>query len=107
MPNIIFAAFSGDEQTIDVGAGYSLMEGALWNGVEGIDADCGGACACATCHVLIAPKWFYLLPPASDVERDMIDALAHRTPTSRLSFQYQVTDAIAGMRAMLPGTRER
>ena len=73
MPKIIFKDSKGESKTIEVENGLSVMEGAIQNDIPGIDADCGGSMACATCHVYVEEKWFNKIPKAEDAEEDMID----------------------------------
>ena len=73
MPKITYKDSSGRSKTIDVENGLTVMEGAIQNEIPGIDADCGGSMACATCHVYVEEKWFNKLPKAEDAEVDMID----------------------------------
>jgi 2Fe-2S ferredoxin len=87
---------------VEVAAGWSVMEGAVKNLVPGIDADCGGACACATCHVHVDPAWAGKLPPKQDMEETMLDFAQELEPTSRLSCQIKVTQALDGLIVRLP-----
>ena len=73
MPKITYVESNGDTHTVDVRDGLSVMEGAVENLVPGIVADCGGACACATCHVYVDEAWYSRLPPVQDLEADMLD----------------------------------
>src|SRR5881392_3318733 len=73
MPKIKYVEHSGKEHEVEVPVGWSVMEGAVKNLIPGIDADCGGACACATCHVYVDPAWTGKLPPKSDMEETMLD----------------------------------
>ena len=73
MPKITYIESSGNSKTIEVQKGLSVMEGAIQNNISGIDADCGGGMACATCHVYVKEEWFNKLPKAEDGEEDMID----------------------------------
>ncbi len=73
MPKITYKDFQGQKKTIEVDNGLSVMEGAIQNDIPGIDADCGGSMACATCHVYVEEKWFNKLEKAEDAEVDMID----------------------------------
>ena len=81
---------------MDIAVGWSLMEGAVKNRVPGIDADCGGACACATCHVYVDPAWVAALPAKSDMEEAMLDFALVTAPNSRLSCQIRVTSDMDG-----------
>lgn len=102
MPNIKFIQFDGSERRIDVKSGFSLMEGAIWQDVDGIEAQCGGALSCATCHVIIDPHWASRLTPASDNEKDMLSGIDGRQATSRLSCQIKVTDDLEGLVVTVP-----
>ena len=73
MPKVTYIEHNGTAHTVDVEKGLSIMEGAIQNGVPGIDADCGGACACATCHVYVKEEWLDKLSEQSDSEKDMLD----------------------------------
>ena len=73
MPKITYIDSTGSQKTIDVANGLSVMEGAVQNNIPGIDADCGGGMACATCHVYVKEEWFNKLPKTEDAEQDMID----------------------------------
>ncbi len=103
MACVKFIEFNGTEHGVRVEAGISLMEAARTNNVPGILADCGGACACATCHVMVEPEWLPLLPEISAEEDSMLEfGLEERTATSRLSCQIPVTDALDGIVVRLP-----
>ncbi len=102
MPKVKFIAHDGKEYLIEIPAGWSVMEGAVRNSVPGIDADCGGACACATCHVYVDPAWAAALPPKSDMEEAMLDFAQVTAPTSRLSCQLKVTKDLDGLVVRLP-----
>ena len=86
MPKVTYIAHDGTRTEIDVPAGWSVMEGAIQNDINGIVAECGGGCACATCHVFVDETWMDRLDPAGDMENDMLECTAvERTPRSRLS----------------------
>ena len=103
MAKVTFITHDGQEHTVDIALGWSLMEGAVKNRVPGIDADCGGACACATCHVYVDPKWLPALPPKSDMEEAMLDFAAMAgAPNSRLSCQIRITEELDGMIVTIP-----
>jgi len=103
MPKITYIANGTDEgQTFEVSSGTSVMEGARQNGVKGIHGDCGGACACSTCHVMLNEEWFKKIGPADEIEEEML-AFAHSpTPLSRLSCQIVVTDDLDGLCVFMP-----
>ena len=102
MPKITYIEHNGSEHVIDVKSGLSVMEGAVKNNIPGIDADCGGACACATCHVYVADDWAERVGKASQMEEDMLDFAFEVRPTSRLSCQIKVTDALDGLVVTTP-----
>ena len=102
MPTITYVEHSGQAYALEIAVGLSVMEGAVKNSVPGIDADCGGACACATCHVYVDPAWLGALPTKSATEEQMLDYADGARPTSRLSCQIKVTAALDGLRVDLP-----
>ena len=93
---------TGKAHTVEVPEGWSLMEGAVKNLIPGIDADCGGACACATCHVYVAPGWQAKLPPKTDMEETMLDFAPDVEPNSRLSCQLRMCAELDGIVLNLP-----
>jgi 2Fe-2S ferredoxin len=105
MPKITYIEQNGKERTVEVPNGWTVMEGAVKNRVPGIDADCGGACACATCHVYIDPAWLPKLPPRQDMESQMLDFAIEVKPNSRLSCQIKVTAALDGLVVRTPKTQ--
>ena len=102
MPKITFIEHDGTEHAVDVASGLSVMEGAVKNSVPGIDADCGGACACATCHVYVDPAWVDKTGTREDMEETMLEFAVEVEDTSRLSCQIQVTDELDGLVVRLP-----
>ena len=102
MAKIIYNDFKGNSKTVEVENGLSLMEGAIQNEIPGIDADCGGAMACATCHVYIKDEWFNKIPKAEDAEIDMIDMAYEPKKNSRLSCQIIVNDELDGIEVTTP-----
>jgi ferredoxin, 2Fe-2S len=102
MPKIKYIEHSGKEHVIDVPEGWSVMEGAVKNLVPGIDADCGGACACATCHVYVGEEWLPKLSPKEDMEETMLDFAQDLEPNSRLSCQLKVTKELDGLTVKMP-----
>ena len=102
MTKITYKDYQGNSKTIDVNNGLSVMEGAIQNEIPGIDADCGGAMACATCHVYVEEKWFNKIPKADDAEIDMIDMAFEPKKNSRLSCQLVVTDELNGLVVTTP-----
>jgi len=97
MPKIKYIAFDGEETEVDAGEGLSVMQAAVNNGVNGIVAECGGACSCATCHVHVEQEWFDKLPEAQDMEKEMLDFVTNPQATSRLSCQIKVTAELDGL----------
>ena len=102
MPKITYIDSSGNKKTIEVNKGLSVMEGAIQNNIPGIDADCGGGMACATCHVYVKDEWFNKLDKAEDSEQDMIDMAFEPKKNSRLSCQIVVTDELDGLVVTTP-----
>lgn len=105
MPKVTFIQPDGSSQTIDIPVGLSVMEGAIKNNIRGIDADCGGACACATCHVYVDAEWFKKLVPREDIETTMLDFAIDPEETSRLSCQIKMTEAMDGLVVRVPKTQ--
>jgi len=97
MPKIIYLTPDGTRHEVDVEKGYSVMEGAINNDIEGIIAECGGACACATCHSYIDDAWVDKLPDKDDMEDSMLDAAFERKANSRLTCQIEVSDDLDGL----------
>jgi 2Fe-2S ferredoxin len=102
MPKITYIENNGAEHVIDVKSGLSVMEGAVKNNIPGIDADCGGACACATCHVYVDAAWVDKTGAKSAMEESMLDFAEGVEPNSRLSCQIKVTDALDGLVVRMP-----
>ena len=102
MPKITYIENGGKEHKIDVPNGLTVMEGAVQNDIPGIDADCGGSMACATCHVYVEDKWFDKIPKAEDAEIDMIDMAFEPKKNSRLSCQIIVNEELDGLEVTTP-----
>ena len=102
MPKITYIEHDGKIHTIEVASGLSVMEGAVQNNIPGIDADCGGSIACATCHVYVKEEWFNKLPKKEDGEEDMLDMAFEPKKNSRLSCQLMVSDQLDGLVVNLP-----
>lgn len=102
MPKITFVDHQGTEMTVDAGIGQSVMEAATQNLVPGIDADCGGACACATCHVYVDKQWINKLSEPEDIEKSMLDFAEGVRENSRLSCQITVTNELDGLHVTTP-----
>jgi len=97
MPKISFIDSSGNAAEVDAKAGLTLMEIAVDNNITGIVAECGGACACATCHAYIDDAWLAKLPVMDDMEDAMLDSALDRRPNSRLSCQIEISDDLDGL----------
>ena len=102
MPKITYIEHNGTEHVIDVPNGWSVMEGAVQNNIDGIDADCGGCMSCATCHVYVDPEWAERTGEPDAMEDGMLDCVLDRQATSRLSCQIQVSDDIDGLVVRIP-----
>ena len=103
MPRITYIEHNGTAHVVDVPVGLTVMEGARDNGIPGIEADCGGACACSTCHVYVDPAWVDKLPPRDAMEADMLDFAWNPDPVrSRLTCQLKVSDALDGLVVQMP-----
>ena len=102
MPKITYKDFQGNSKTIEVENGLTVMEGAIQNNIPGIDADCGGSMACATCHVYVEEQWINKLPKAEEAEVDMIDMAYDPKKNSRLSCQLIVTNELDGLIVTTP-----
>ena len=97
MPKIIFIESDGARHEVEVENGYSVMEAAINNDIDGIVAECGGACACATCHSYVDEAWLDKVPPMDDMEDSMLDAAFERKDNSRLTCQIEVNDKLDGL----------
>jgi 2Fe-2S ferredoxin len=102
MAKITYIEFNGTEHVVDVKNGLSVMEGAVKNNIPGIDADCGGACACATCHVYVDPAWIDKTGSQSAMEESMLDFAENVEDNSRLSCQIKVSDELDGLVVRMP-----
>jgi 2Fe-2S ferredoxin len=103
MGRVTYIEFDGTPHSVEVAEGVSLMEGAVSNGVPGIDADCGGSCACATCHVHVDAAWTEVVgPPASEAEVELLQLAPEVRPDSRLSCQIRMREALDGVVLHLP-----
>lgn len=103
MAKITYVEHNGTEHVVDVPNGLTVMEGARDNGIPGIEADCGGACACSTCHVYVHADWAGKLPKIDAMEEDMLDFAYEPKPgLSRLTCQLKVTDALDGLIVQMP-----
>ncbi|CAN5514325.1 2Fe-2S iron-sulfur cluster-binding protein [soil metagenome] len=106
MPTIHYILKDGTSRDVDAKSGASVMETAIRHNIRGIDAECGGSCACATCHVYVDDSFIDLLPPPDDMESEMLDMVAaERLPGSRLSCQLTVTAELDGLKVRVPETQ--
>lgn len=97
MPKVLFNSITSQKKEIEVSEGFTLMEAAVDNDVDGVLAECGGSCACATCHVYIADEWLSKLKPMEEMEEAMLDSAIDRRTNSRLSCQIELTDELDGL----------
>ena len=102
MAKITYIEHNEKSHTVDVSNGLTVMEGAIQNNIPGIDADCGGSCACATCHVYVDEKWFSKLSNKEDSEKDMLDVAFEPNSFSRLSCQIMISDELDGLVVKMP-----
>ena len=103
MAKITYVEYGGTEHVVEVPNGLTVMEGARDNGIPGIEADCGGACACSTCHVYVDPAWVDRLPARDAMEADMLDFAYQPDPVrSRLTCQIKVTADLDGLVVHMP-----
>jgi len=102
MGYITFIEHNGTQHTVDIEEGKSLMETAMDNGIPGIDADCGGACACGTCHVIVDNNWIGTTGSFTEDENQMLDMNPEKVDTSRLSCQIPMSETMGGMVIRLP-----
>lgn len=103
MPTVYFETLDGDVVAVNADQGDILMEVARAEGIDGIDAECGGGCACATCHVHVDVAWMDTVGEAPELEREMIEFDGAVAPTSRLSCQIEVTEAMEGLKVKVVG----
>ena len=102
MAKITYIEHNGKSHKVNIPNGLSVMEGAVQNNIPGIDADCGGSCACATCHVYVDEEWFNKLPKKEITEEDMLDMAYEPKKFSRLTCQITVTDELDGLVVKMP-----
>ena len=102
MAKITYIGFDGTKYDVDAEDGSTVMEAAIKNGVPGIEAECGGACACATCHVYVDDNWASKTGEPEPMEEDMLDFAYDVRPTSRLSCQIRVSDELDGLIVTVP-----
>jgi 2Fe-2S ferredoxin len=97
LPKISYIETDGTRKDVDAKIGQSVMEAAIRSGVEGLAAECGGACSCATCHVYVSDEWIGRVPPASEIELEMLEIAENLRPNSRLSCQIMTTAELDGL----------
>ena len=102
MAKITYIEFDGGEHVVDVPSGFSVMEGAVNNNIPGIEAECGGMCSCATCHVYVDPAWSEATGFPDNIEQGMLESVLDLQETSRLSCQIEVGDEIDGLIVRMP-----
>ncbi len=102
MAKITYIEFNGAEHPVDASDRFSVMEGAVKNNVPGIDADCGGQCACGTCHVYVDPAWLEKTGERTEMEKAMLEFVENVQPNSRLSCQIKVSDKLDGLVVRMP-----
>ena len=102
MVQITYVEHDGTEHVVDSQTGVSLMQAAIDNLVTGIDADCGGECSCATCHVMVNENWLEKVGPPGEMEESMLDLNPERQENSRLSCQVEVSEELDGLRVSMP-----
>ncbi|WP_316860062.1 2Fe-2S iron-sulfur cluster-binding protein [uncultured Cohaesibacter sp.] len=102
MPKVTYIAFDGTKYEVEAKTGSTVMETAIKNGIPGIEAECGGACSCATCHVYVDPQWTAVTGEPSAMEEDMLDFAQDANETSRLSCQIKIDDNLDGLIIRIP-----
>ena len=102
MAKITYITHNDEKHTVEVQNGLTVMEGAVQNDIPGIDADCGGGMACATCHVYVNDGWFDRIPPKEDGEEDMLDMAFEPKKNSRLSCQIIISEELDGLIVNIP-----
>ena len=102
MAKITYIEHNGKSHVVEVPNELSIMEGAVQNNIPGIDADCGGSCACATCHIYVDDKWFDKLKTKDEAEQDMLDMAFEPNKFSRLSCQISVSNELDGLAIKIP-----
>lgn len=106
MPTIHYILKDGSTRSVQAKAGASVMETAIQNNIRGIDAECGGSCSCATCHVYVDDAFVARLTPPDEMEQELLEGVAsERTPASRLSCQLTVTAELDGLTVRVPETQ--
>lgn len=106
MAKITFQHHDGSQSIVEVPAGGTVMTAAVANLVPGIVGDCGGACACATCHVIVSSPWLERLEPADELELSMLDIVNERAPGSRLACQIKISEQLDGLQVRTPQSQD-
>lgn len=106
MPIVKYIEFDGSENEAIVSVGTSVMQGALDNMIEGILAECGGSCACATCHCYVDENWLSVTGEAGNIEKDLLEGVTELKTNSRLSCQIEVTEEMDGLEVHLPASQD-
>lgn len=102
MANVTYIQSNGSVTTVEVDDGKTVMQGAVDNMIDGIDAECGGACACATCHCYVDESWTVKVGAANDMEEELLDGVSSSNNNSRLSCQIEINDELDGLVVHLP-----
>lgn len=102
MPSVTFVAHDGASKTVEIASGFSAMNAAVNNGIEGILGDCGGSCSCCTCHVYVPEDWRAVVGPASAEEEELLSIRDDAAENSRLACQITITEALDGMVLHMP-----
>lgn len=102
MPLVKYNSPDGGIYEVEVAAGTTVMQAAVDNMLDGIVGECGGSCSCATCHVYVKEEWADKIPPADEMERDMLECVLEPKDNSRLSCQIKVTDELDGLEVIMP-----
>ena len=102
MVHVTYIEHGGDSRTVDIAEGISVMDGALRHHIPGIEGDCGGACACGTCHVYVEPEWFARLEPANELETRMLKMVVDPKENSRLACQIVLKPELDGLTVHIP-----
>ena len=105
MPQVIYIQPDGGQFEVEVPVGNSVMEGAIDNGIDGILAECGGSCTCATCHVYVDASWIDKVGTPGEFEQDLLEMVIDPAPNSRLSCQIKITEDLDGLVVRLPNAQ--
>lgn len=105
MASLKFVTDDGKAQAVDIKFGVSVQEAAIQNGIDGIDAICGGACSCSTCHVYVSGEWAALVGPPGELEEELLEMVPWRKENSRLSCQIEMSEELDGLTVILPSSQ--